>query len=591
MAFRYITQYSPLKWYPNDSLTYGERQGKDWRAVYLDPCPINQIFPFQLAREQTGNQISYFRVTNVITGVVTDITTEIKAAGLRVDQYPVEGYDLITYPATVKILGVAFDNGVYQCTMSDGANAWRSECFNMLTDQQLERFVKITWCNNDPIEYDGGAINYSNGFKHWIYLDTNIRRPTFPSLIRGATRQTVNFNNQVMAYKQYSFLLSVPEYVLDTIHFIRGHHEILIEHEGVCYDAMDFDMDGEPEWDNNVGDIGTVEVRFRTNTLAINTHADGTDCDVPDECVDIDFSAKDILVNNGTLYNAFQYRDADNNVQSLQDGDYIIRSDTGILGDPLTLYLYNASSYTGTLLLPNIVVKDESTGIYYYADGLELVRPAITSYVSGTNTVTGNSLPTGTVVEIWGRASGIDSLLAVTDNPSLMAGVVLPTLPTGTDFLFLKIGSPICGNFFDSALFPVVITGCTLDLHGVYATTAAAVTAGIAAGQEWESDNSFTMGTPEGTVFEYQSANVYNTYGDAIAGGLQDGDCYVLAISNPFGLPQDLLCVVNPTTTYADDAAAGVGGIAIGAEYYLSAINTYGLGFGMIPGIVKIRKT
>ncbi len=588
MAFRQITQYSPLKWYNSDELTFYERYGQ-WGARFVDPVPMNQVAPFQLSRAQTGNQISYFRLTNQRTAVTVDVTAEIKAAGLRVDEFATEGYDLITYPGTVKILGLSLTEDVYQATMSDGVNTWKSECFNMVDDSDLMQYTKITWCNNDPIPYDGGALNYKNGFKHVIYIDAKIRSPTYPLVTVGTTRQTVNQYSQIMAYKQYAFLLTAPEYLLDTIHFISPHSEILIESEGISYDAKYFVM-GEPTWPNDVGDVGEVEVTFRTKTLVIKTAGNGTDCAIPDECVPLDFACKDLLVIGGTLHNAFQYKDSSNVTQNLADGDYILASTTGILGDPITVQQYNTGSYSNSLLFNGQIAKDESTGIYYYVDALSMHRPQITNYVNGTNTVTGTSLA-GTIVEIYARANGVDFFMAAASDTDLATGVVIPTLPVSTDFLFLKVGSAICGNFFDSALFAVTTTACTLDLQGEYATVANAIAGGITAGQEWESDNSFTMGVPEGTVFEYLPVNSFNTYGDAIAAGVRDGECYALALSNPFGLPVDILCILNPATTYDDDAAAGVGGVAIGAEYYLSANNTYGLGFGQIAGIVKIRKS
>ena len=281
MAFKRITQHSPLKWFPSDNLTYYERFGIKWGAQYLFPVPLNQITGFQFAREQTGYQIVYFRLLELATGNVIDITNEIKDAGLRVDEFPDDGYDLITYPATVKILGLSLAEGNYQGIMSDGSNIWRSDCFNMLNDEALKDYVKITWCNNDPIPYDGGEINYQNAFKHTIYVKSEIRRPQYPLTTIQDTRQTDNFYSQKMAYKQYTLKVQLPEYILDSLHYLSIHSDIEIEHEGICYDAKDWVL-GEVDWVDDVGDIGIANPVFRANTLAIKTAGSGTDCEIPE---------------------------------------------------------------------------------------------------------------------------------------------------------------------------------------------------------------------------------------------------------------------------------------------------------------------
>lgn len=593
MAFEFITQPSPLKWYDSLALNYYSRYQHKHQVPYNDPVPLNQVPSFSWGRDVTGNQIVYFRLYNCETDSISDITAEIKAAGLRIEVNSDGTRENIVYPATVKILGISLTAGFYYAIMSDGLNTWYSERFNMMNPTELGQHMKISYCHGDPIKYgnNGDLLEYRDGFMNTVYYKSLIRLPSYQLQTVGDERQSIEFYSQKVAYKQYTFQIRGPEYMFDTLMAIQVHDKIEIESEGIYYRAYNFVL-SDPDWDNGVGDIGTASVTFRANAIAIQS-ASKNSCDLtPGNCISVNYDVKAILTDGSPDYINYRYDDVNGTSQDLQDGDYILRSPDGLLGSLLTLQQYNSAGpgYTSVLALAGQIVFNEKSGAYYYYEGIATgwVLPRVTSWTDGTKTLVAESIQSVEVVnEVYAIVSGVEVFLGSFSSADLQSGVVLTDMPVQANFVIIRLASPKCGPFYDSVLYPIVVSLCNIVSIGEYGSEQLASAGGAVMGEYFDLNLANIYGMPTGIVFQYMSSDIYNDDNSARLNGLQDGQCYALALSNVFASPPGVVRILSPSVTYESDAAAGVGGVAIGDPYSLALINIYGLP----ANIQKIRKS
>lgn len=574
------TQASPLKWYTDQR--YLHKNGLTNHEPYIDPVPQNQIPPFKFPREATGNSIIYFRLTNCATGVQTDITAEINQAGLTVQGFT--NYDLIVYPATVKILGVAIPLGTYTAEMSDGITVWYSEEFTMVDD--IGKFIEIEYCNRSAILYSGGRFDYQGGYRNRVFLNSRIGKPNYPTKAEAEERQARELYSEQISWKEYQFQVLVPEHVIDTLRSIWLHDEKTIRFEGIEYNAEKFEM-SDPIWQES--GLAIVDFTFITDTYIVKVASDTSEenhCVItPGSCVDVDQTAKDLLVVGSPAYLDFEYTDKDGATQSLQTGDYILAANVG--GDT-NLEQFNGTGYTSVLSLANNVVYEEAADIYYVNKGIGTgyVKPVIFEFTGGV--ATGYTLP-NSINEIWYIRSDFNEFYYGTySQAEIEAGVAL-TLPTDAIFLFLKVGTPLCGNFYRSASKKIigVTTGCDIEIQGYYAGPSEAAADGVTADQYYGLAQVNVFGWPYGLVMQMAPTTTYDNDTDAGAGGVADDDCYAVSAGNDYDMTQFAVKVKNPGTTYLSNDDAGTNGIAFDEQYALGLGNEYSVPF---EGFLIIRK-
>lgn len=576
------TQNSPLKWYTNskyqrDNLPYTQ-------TVYVDPVPLNQIPPFKFPREKTGNQAIYFRLHNCSTGVVIDITAEIKEAGLGLQEYA--EYDLLYYPARTRFIGVALAYGTYYCTMSDGPNIWTSEKFTMVDG--IDRLMKIEWCNREDIEYKNGRLNYSGGYRNTIYLNSALGKPIYPTKKEAEARQGRNFYTEKIYWKEYQFSVVIPEHVMDTMRTIDAHDIVTLTDNGQEYEVEEL-IFTDPSW-NKVGDLAEVDFKIITDTFITKTASGLTDnCSiVPGTCIDKNQTAVALLVKNSDLYLDHQYIDKNGATQNLVSGNYVLISNLGTSGTPITLEQFNGSGYTGVISLPGNVVYNSATNHYYENEGILVgyKLPYIVSYTTGV--LTAMSLD-GTINEVWARFADLSEIfLGAFSSTVLEAGQAI-TVPSGATALFLKVGSVLCGNFYQSALFSVAaeVVGCNIIIKGEFTGPVQAAENGLVSGDYYILSNDNVYGWQYGQVMRLDPATTYNSDAAATTGGVADDDCYSVGASNLYDMSAHAVKVLNPSTTYDSNADAAANGVAIGEQYATSLTHISGTPF---EGFLIIRK-
>lgn len=584
------TQASPLKWYTNikyqlQNLSLGGVSLAN--GTYVDPVPVNQIPPFQFPRNKTGNEIIWFRIHNCETGVVDDITAEIKESGLSLRQYT--NYDMIVYPASVKFVGINVGAGTYYATMSDGVTTWYSETFTM--DLKIEHKVEIEYCNKSSIFYPNGGsptgeMDYSSGYRNRIYLDTQIGQPRYPNSNEVVERQARRYPKQRVSYKEYTMLAQVPEHVIDTLRLVWLHDEITIRENGRTYEVVDFDIPNDPEWK---GPLAQIEIVFITDVYVTKVASGSEDsCTItPGSCIATQRTVKDLLVKGSDQYNDHEYTDSNGATQDLEDGDYIL-SNNALSGGVTTIEQFDGSSYVAVVSFIGSVVYNESNGAYYFYPSISegYILPQITDYTAGT--LTGKSLP-GVINEIWSRSTtGEDIFVAAYPTPDIESGVAISP-PSNSQFLFLRVGSVLCGSFYDSVLFSIEApsVGCDIVIKGTFESPFEAAAAGLVADDYYilSADNVF--GWPWGLVMQFAPTTTYASDSAATSGGVSDDDCYSMANLNLYDMSENAVKVLNPSTTYTGNADAGSNGVDFDGQYALSNGNDYSVPF---EGFLMIRK-
>lgn len=231
-------------------------------VVYTGVAPVNAAY----IRDENGVTVESFALNKLIARglhVVPEVAT--------IDG---EVYDMVVYTAksvdqhAVTVGGALLDKpGRYYLQINDGNPKYRaySEVMTLVNDLDMHNLVKITWSDYDDFIFDAGALIYSSGFEHKLYLDTDIGHPDYKFSEEGKDRDGYFFAEKQISEKVYKFVFVAPEYLCDAMRFIRLSDKVTIEKDGDTYKCDSFLM--EPKWEEQ-GNLASVEVEFKTNTAA-----------------------------------------------------------------------------------------------------------------------------------------------------------------------------------------------------------------------------------------------------------------------------------------------------------------------------------
>jgi len=252
---------NPLPWY-TELADQNHQKAWAYGRVYPLLCQTRLILPFQLVRAHAAETpISSFKLINHETGDEYDITTEIKAANLIIKEFT--DYDLIINYGKFLLPETFSFKGLFYCQMTDGVNTWYSEVFNFIVD--ISTFVKIVWYNrNDVFEYNGGHIDYNDGYQNFLYINTDIGKPDYPFEEEVQERDGFTFPEKQWSEKVFRFDYIAPEYMLDAMRIIRMHDYIWIQQGNKQWDVEQFLID--PEWEEQ-GDLAAVEAEFHVDSV------------------------------------------------------------------------------------------------------------------------------------------------------------------------------------------------------------------------------------------------------------------------------------------------------------------------------------
>ena len=241
---------------------------QDWRKSYAygDVYPLfaqaGFFLPFQIIREHRNNTIQEVMLYKKNGSLVGDITTILLEAGLSLNAYATQGYDVILFPAIFPT--IQQEDGQYYMTLSDGVETWYSDVFTVVQDVQA--YVKVEWYNDEDIIYDCGRFVYDNPrFHNFLYFATEIGKPEYTFEEEGENRDGFFFPEKQLSEKRYKFTILAPEYLCDTMRIIRMcDHVRITDKYGRHYDCDNFLI--TPEWQEQ-GNLAKVEVEFDTDTV------------------------------------------------------------------------------------------------------------------------------------------------------------------------------------------------------------------------------------------------------------------------------------------------------------------------------------
>lgn len=451
-----------LRW--NDSLNkIAYYRSFNWGDIDAIPVSVNFVPPFQLARAKTGAAITLFKLVNFNTGVETIVTSEMATIGLRVAQYASKDYDNIIFPALSALPIAALPVGPYYAVMSDGANTWYSEIFSMCAS--LAGTVKIEWCHAGDFGYPGGHLDYSQNYKNYVHLKTDIGAPTYPYFEEGEDRDGVFFPHKQISYKLWRFGFLASESMLDAIRLIRLHDTVTIvnNNDGRTYSASEF-LFGSPEWMEGRKNLGYVEAEFRTDTIVvINGRAVLDDTCGPEQpCFAFTFECVAQIEDGSAEYLGQYYVPAGGgpNVPFVE-GDYILIYNDGL--GVWELHQFISSAYvavTGTA--ENTIALDQNENRYYWQNvnptGNNWLRPWISAIINKDKTgavtsnprlwtVYGQVMP-GTTIEVFTVNEAGEETLAGVGSDVDFQGL-------GIEFIWteqaisarIKVSSALCNRF------------------------------------------------------------------------------------------------------------------------------------------------
>lgn len=419
------------KQHVNKSYAYGQ--------LFTVHVPLNQLPPFQVLRPKTGAAITVFKLVKRSDGTEIDILDEITQAGLRVSSEST--YDLIIYPATVFIM-TSLDMGTYHAVMSDGANTWYSEHFTMVTD--ISEYIKIEWCHGEDFSYNGGHVDYGNGYKNYMYVRTELGRPTYPVEEQVINRDGHNFSLQTVTYKLFRFEMKASEYLLDAMRVISQHDFVTITYKTDTYSVDEFTL-GDPDW-QEWGDVAILSPEFKTDTVIVinGRGVETASCDIaPGGCFSIDYTAKAILQETtGKALPLFYY--VNGVATQVQTGDYFIINNAGTV----TLRQYNGTTYANVTLSGGEIIYIEREAIYYSTTALGVPFEPLIDDVSiaggGQHTVTWYSIADSFNEFYWVYENG-DEVYFTTRIGTLSNDPFNVTIPSDVIAIKLKVGSIKCG--------------------------------------------------------------------------------------------------------------------------------------------------
>ena len=419
-------------------------------------CGLAQVPPINFSRTtNVGGDILEFKIRHIQSGTEYEVTEDIKFVGLQVVSIPGKSYDIVWYPSVLRVPNINLTEGLYDCEFFDGVNRYYSEEFLMKTD--LSNLIKIEFCHSENIEFTNGALYYPGTNNNYIYLSTDIGKPSYQYVDEVDERDGVEYVLKTVSFKQHKFDVVGSESLIDVLRLIRAHDFVTIYYQGETYSVDSFLMN-DPEWLPQ-GDLANVGIEFRTDTVVVVSGRGVTDVDdcggASGSCLTIDHNAVTQLTFGSTPYLFGYYTNSAGVRTDLEHGDIVMIKQADDLIYPYSVDTSGVSvSYSAIVNAVGQKAFRSDTGGYYESkndsstgDALGFVPLRIDDYTVGdTWTVTGQSF-SDTVVEVWLIMSDeSERLVSIGTDEELSEGLSFTPLADMAG-IKLKAGNLACGIF------------------------------------------------------------------------------------------------------------------------------------------------
>ena len=130
---------------------------------------------------------------------------------------------------------ITLTEGQYYAIMSDGTTTWYSDIFYMR--QTVTKYIKLSFWHDEPFMFADHHISYADPFQNFVYLDSVINKPRYPSEFEEDDRGGYSFLIFGVTDKHYRFPVLVPEYLADVLRLVPLHHYVTVQFDGITYEV------------------------------------------------------------------------------------------------------------------------------------------------------------------------------------------------------------------------------------------------------------------------------------------------------------------------------------------------------------------
>lgn len=231
--------------------------------IYPIIVPHGFMIPFQMIRDIDVNSITSVKAVS-LTGTEVDLSTDMLPNMSKIVDN-VRNIDIIKHKHTTLVTNT-LDEGLHYLQMTDTVNTYYSEIFSVT--RQLNTLLKIEYWDYENLVSDVISIDYTDDYKHIVYLKSAIGKPGYEFEEVVTDRDGYSFIEKQVSEKTYKFTFLATEAMCDAMRIIRMSDNILITYDGIEYDVDSFLI--TPKWEAD-GYIASVETEFQCDTVIKKT--------------------------------------------------------------------------------------------------------------------------------------------------------------------------------------------------------------------------------------------------------------------------------------------------------------------------------
>lgn len=251
--------FFPLPWYK--SVKYQDfRKSYAYGNVFQLIAPDRSLLPFQIRRAHRPEATFTVRILYDDGTQYCNVSADV-AADLHV--VTGEDFDVIQYCNDGDIgFFQRLAPGRYYAELSDGVETWFSEVFSVVDD--LSRYIKLEYWSADNQEYNGGEIDYSNGYRNVLYICSELGKPDYEFEEEAEARDGYPYIEKQVGKKIFRFECKAPEYLVDALRVVWLSDYVRMTANGQLYEVMHFLPD--PNWQED-GHYAMVECEVEADTI------------------------------------------------------------------------------------------------------------------------------------------------------------------------------------------------------------------------------------------------------------------------------------------------------------------------------------
>ena len=276
---------SPLPFY-TDINEQHHRRSYAYGQVHPVISENNRILPFQFIIDLGGRafsddfntdfikggdlvNIASVQLFNITSGAVIDLASYqsgLGAQGLFAKYITSDKTMLLVRHRDTTPLSAPIPPGQYYMEIKiDGVGSVFSDVFSVCDD--LSNHIKLEYRNTHDLDFAGGYIDFSGGFKFRCYIDAEIGKPDYSFEEEATARMGYTFIESQVSKKTYRFAFPGTEEMCDALRIVRLCNQKLITTKHKTYRPLTFSMSAN--WEDQ-GDLATVECEFEVDNVIQN---------------------------------------------------------------------------------------------------------------------------------------------------------------------------------------------------------------------------------------------------------------------------------------------------------------------------------